>query len=173
MTLTVKSFVSVLAVAALPFSAMAQESSGTAAGDLAIGTPESQIGSGDTYVKEEFGDWQFRCIRTEGGEDPCQLYQLLRDAGDNPVAEISIFTVSGNEKIIGGATIVTPLETLLTAGSARVDAQFFAAAHRAAPDAAAAASLAQEAAAWVPTAELLLEAEHQGDAFLATVRRWP
>ena len=115
MTLTVKSFVSVLALAALPFSAMAQESSGTAAGDLAIGTPESQIGSGDTYVKEEFGDWQFRCIRTEGGEDPCQLYQLLRDAGDNPVAEISIFTVSGNEKIIGGATIVTPLETLLTA----------------------------------------------------------
>lgn len=66
------------------------------------------------------------------------------------------------------------LETLLTAGSAKVDAQFFAGAHRAAPDAAAAASLAQEAAAWVPTAELLLEAEHQGDAFLATVRAaWP
>lgn len=124
MTLTVKSFALVLAVAILPLSATAQDSTTqteapaaggeVAPGGLAIGTPESQIDKGNTYVKEEFGDWQFRCIQTENAEDPCQLYQLLLDASDNPVAEISIFTVSGNEKIVGGATIVTPLETLLT-----------------------------------------------------------
>ena len=118
MTLTVKSFAAALLAAILPLAAMAQDTATddnaetTAPGGLAIGQPES--GAEQTYVKDTFGDWQFRCIRTDNAEDPCQLYQLLRDSNDHPVAEISIFTVSGNEQIIGGATVVTPLETLLT-----------------------------------------------------------
>ncbi len=72
------------------------------------------------------------------------------------------------------ATMTAWIEGLLAFGSARIDARFFAAAWRAAPDAAAAADLAEEASAWIPTAELALEAEHQGDAFLRTVAAaWP
>ena len=64
--------------------------------------------------------------------------------------------------------------TLLTLGSGRIDARFFRASWRSAPDVGQAAALAAEAAAWVPTAELLHEAERQGDAFLATVEAaWP
>jgi len=83
--------------------------------DLAVGTPANADGIGQTYVKDTFGDWDLRCIRTEDGNDPCQLYQLLLDQNDTSVAEINVFTVSGNPSIVAGATIVTPLETLLTA----------------------------------------------------------
>ena len=44
-----------------------------------------------TYIKEEFGDWQMKCFRSEAEEDPCQMYQLLREDAGNPVAEFSLF----------------------------------------------------------------------------------
>ena len=75
-------------------------------GDGGVGTP---------YVREEHGDWQMRCIRApEGQADPCQLYQLLRDETDNAVAEISMFSLPDGGQAAAGATIITPLETLLT-----------------------------------------------------------
>ena len=80
---------------------------------LAIGTPEGpQVG--DTYTREEFTDWQLRCIKEESGDDPCQLYQLLRDETGNAVAEINIFALPAGQEAAAGATLVTPLETLLT-----------------------------------------------------------
>ncbi len=78
---------------------------------LSMGT--SEVGS--VYVAESFSDWQLRCVKTEEGKDPCQLYQLLKDDNGNAVSEISMFTVSGDGKAVGGATVITPLETLLTA----------------------------------------------------------
>ncbi len=83
--------------------------------ELPLGTPVDGDGIGQTYVKESFSDWDLRCIRTESGKDPCQLYQLLRDGSDNPVAEMTIFTVAGSGEAVAGANIITPLETLLTA----------------------------------------------------------
>ncbi len=65
-------------------------------------------------------------------------------------------------------------EWLLLHGAGQLDGVFFAAAHRAAPDTIAAAALADEARAWTGTAELALEAERQGEAFLNTLRAaWP
>lgn len=90
--------------------------SNTAAGtDLSLGTTEQNNAIGSTYVKDTYGDWEMRCIRTENGNDPCQLYQLLVDGNNNSVAEINLFVVVDNPQIQGGATVVTPLETLLTA----------------------------------------------------------
>ncbi|MCV6591756.1 MAG: invasion associated locus B family protein [Silicimonas sp.] len=84
--------------------------------DLSAGVAEGEEQKvGQTYIQGEHGDWEMRCIRTEDGKDPCQLYQLLVDDGGNAVAEINFFTVPGNDQIVAGATIVTPLETLLTA----------------------------------------------------------
>jgi len=82
---------------------------------ISLGEPvQDEPGIGDPYVREEFGDWDLRCVRTEDGNDPCQLYQLLEDQGGNSVAEISIFPLPDNQQAEAGATIVTPLETLLT-----------------------------------------------------------
>lgn len=72
------------------------------------------------------------------------------------------------------AQLTAWVQTLLSKGSGRIDAWFFAAACRAAPDAAAAAALGAEALAWSATSELAMEAELQGDAFLKTVEAaWP
>lgn len=68
----------------------------------------------NVYVKEQFGDWNLRCFRNPDGEDPCQLYQLLREAGGNPVAEFSVFRIEGQEPAVAGATAIVPLVTLLT-----------------------------------------------------------
>ena len=63
---------------------------------------------------------------------------------------------------------------LLLHAAGRVDGVFFAAAHRAAPDAIVAAALSDEVRAWTGTAELALESESQGEAFLNTLRAaWP
>ena len=77
-----------------------------AADENAVGTP---------YIRETQGDWSVRCLRAAPGEaDPCQLYQLLQDAEGNSVAEISMFALPEGSKAAAGATIVVPLETLLT-----------------------------------------------------------
>ncbi|MCZ4351406.1 invasion associated locus B family protein [Roseovarius aestuarii] len=66
------------------------------------------------YIKEQHGDWNLRCFRNPEGEDPCQLYQLLREADGNPVAEFSIFKLDGQPPAVAGATVIVPLMTLLT-----------------------------------------------------------
>lgn len=71
-------------------------------------------GPGTAYTAATFEAWQQRCMRTTDGADPCQLYQLLKDAQGTSVAEISIFTLSKGQQAVAGATIVAPLETLLT-----------------------------------------------------------
>lgn len=70
---------------------------------------------GQPFVRETHGDWELRCIRVpEGQKEPCQLYQLLRDQSGNPVSEINVFFISSEQGDAAGATVVTPLDTLLT-----------------------------------------------------------
>ena len=107
-------------------SAQAQEATqapaeGTAAEAPAPGTelsmgqsPADEIGA--TYAKETFDSWELRCVKTESGVDPCQLYQLLKDGSGNSVAEVGLFTLPEGGEAAAGATVIAPLETLLTAG---------------------------------------------------------
>lgn len=73
---------------------------------------------GQTYTAASFEAWAQRCVKTETGVDPCQLYLLMKDAEGNPVAELSVFNMpEGTEgPAVGGASVIAPLETLLTAG---------------------------------------------------------
>ena len=82
--------------------------------DLSIGTAVTGPQVGQTYDVQSIKDWTLRCVKTESGDDPCRLHQLLRDAQDTPVAEINFFTVPEGGQIAAGASVVTPLETLLT-----------------------------------------------------------
>lgn len=102
--------------------AVAQETTeapaeGTAAPaeDLSMGQAPAD-GPGSTYVKETFGDWELRCVRVETGAEPCQLYQLLKDSEGTSVAEMGLFSLPEGGEATAGATIIVPLETLLTAG---------------------------------------------------------
>jgi len=93
------------------------EAATEAPADLSMGTQEAPAdGVGSTYVKATFETWEQRCVRTESGADPCQLYQLLKDGSGNSVAEIGLFTLPDGGEAVAGATIIAPLETLLTAG---------------------------------------------------------
>lgn len=67
------------------------------------------------YTKAEFGPWQLNCEEASGDlPETCQLYQLLKDANGTAVAEISLVALPAGQDAVMGATIITPLETLLT-----------------------------------------------------------
>jgi invasion protein IalB len=121
----------ILALAALPLAAQTTEAppaeapaeesvaADAATGDgLSMGQEVAGNGVGETYVAGNFEAWEQRCVRTEAGIDPCQLYLLLKDGEGNNVAEFTMFSLpKGSEgPAVAGATFVAPLETLLTAG---------------------------------------------------------
>lgn len=69
----------------------------------------------EPYVKESFGDWQLRCVKVAEGPEPCQLYQLLEDKETgNPIMEITLLALPEGSEAVAGATVIVPLETLLT-----------------------------------------------------------
>jgi len=118
-----RKFSSVLALAAiLGFSVAAQAQDAPAADapasepnpTLSLGEEVPNDGVGQAYVKEAFNEWQLRCIRApEGQIDPCQLYQLVKDPNGNPVSEFTLFALQNQGDAVAGATVATPLETLL------------------------------------------------------------
>lgn len=67
------------------------------------------------YTLATFDSWQQNCVKTADGADPCQMYQLLKDKDGNSVAEFSMFPLPAGQKAAAGATVMVPLETLLTA----------------------------------------------------------
>ena len=82
--------------------------------DLALGEPVGPR-EGEPYISAEYGDWALRCIKAAEGEtDPCNLYQLLLSDEGASVAEFNIFQLPAGGQAVAGATLVVPLETLLT-----------------------------------------------------------
>jgi invasion protein IalB len=113
-------FLSVMALTVYSLPAMAQETTQSdapaAASPLDLGqevTDGPQLG--ERYSADKFGDWDLACIKTDAEKDPCSLLQILRDEENNPVAEISLFRLENSGQAVAGATVVVPLETLLTA----------------------------------------------------------
>jgi invasion protein IalB len=71
---------------------------------------------GQIYVESESAPWETRCTKTDRAADPCQLFQLLRDADGGPVAEVNFFAVPAGSEAAAGAAFVAPLETSLPSG---------------------------------------------------------
>lgn len=81
--------------------------------DLNMGQAAQEVKK--PYIKEEHGDWKLQCLPTKDGKnDPCQMYQLLKDDKDNGVAEVALFRLPKGSRAVAGATVTVPLETLLT-----------------------------------------------------------
>lgn len=70
---------------------------------------------GDYYNKGKFGDWTLRCVKSKVSKDSCQLFQLMLNVDRTPIAEFTFNIIEPNGIVIAGATVITPLETLLTA----------------------------------------------------------
>lgn len=105
----------VAGVFVLPMMALGQTETTPVENGLPIGEEVRTVG--ETYVAETHGDWEIRCIRAEEGQpEPCQLYQLLLDENGGAVAEFNVFDLPDEGEVVAGATIVTPLDTLLTPG---------------------------------------------------------
>lgn len=121
-----------IALLALTQGAIAQDTTETPAAqetDQTEGSDAKSEGLGDNlslgeedtpqaiepYIKEEHGDWKLQCYPVTSGEEPCQLYQLLKDEQGTDVAEVALFRLPADGKAVAGATITVPLETLLTA----------------------------------------------------------
>lgn len=123
------SFLPAIALLALTSPVMAQENTQTEAEQAETPAPaadgESQLdlgqpvedgpALGERYSKEKHGDWDLACIKTEAETDPCSLLQILKDPDGNPIAEFSLFRISGGQQAVAGATVIVPLETLLPA----------------------------------------------------------
>lgn len=63
-----------------------------------------------------FSEWRVRCIRIdEAPTDPCEMGQVLKTADGSPTAEVSLFRLE-REGVAAGATVISPLETLLPRG---------------------------------------------------------
>ncbi len=115
-----------MALSAIGPMAMAQTTTTAPAADpataagVSLGVPDgmpsqSQAEVGGVYLATKFDAWEQRCVKTADGADPCQLYQLLKDTAGNPTAEVSFFTLPAGSQAVLGATVLVPLETLLTA----------------------------------------------------------
>ncbi|WP_299946118.1 invasion associated locus B family protein [uncultured Ruegeria sp.] len=110
---------SMLAAALLCNSAFAQETTeapdteAEVGSDLDLGQTGPRIG--EQYVKEQSGDWNISCIKSEGNEDPCAMVQILDNPQGDPIAEISIGKLPQGGAAVAWANVVVPLETLLQA----------------------------------------------------------
>lgn len=103
------------ALAALP-ATLAAQTAPAAPAETGQAPAQTQAAP-EPYLAAEHRDWQVICTRVPGQTDEvCEMYQLLRDASGQPIAEISIAALAETGDIVAGATITTPLETFLPAG---------------------------------------------------------
>lgn len=82
--------------------------------DLGSPVGEAPLQAGQPYVRDAFGDWALRCLFAPDGPDPCQMYQLLLNEDETPVAEISVVPLAPGGEAQAGVIVVVPLETQLT-----------------------------------------------------------
>ncbi len=116
---------SILAFVTVGTAALAQTDTSEAPVETESATGESQLDMGqpvsegpvlgERYSREKHGDWDMACIKTEAEVDPCSLLQILKDEQGNAVAEMSLFRLEPGGQAVAGATMIVPLETLLTA----------------------------------------------------------
>jgi invasion protein IalB len=74
--------------------------------------PEPQIGQ--PYLGSNEKDWDVICIKSDQETDPCEIRQLVLDQNKDPMIEITLERISGQQGAVAGATVIVPLETILT-----------------------------------------------------------
>jgi invasion protein IalB len=115
-------FATAISLALIAGPTLAQGVPSLADGSLAMGEavseaaqPQSPAQLEENVSSEIIGDWDLQCATTGPEPRPCRLYQLMRDDTGNPVSEVTLFSLPVAEgEAVAGATVIVPLETLLT-----------------------------------------------------------
>ena len=90
----------------------AEEADNLSIDDAMAGEPQKP----QPYIKETNKDWNLKCIAPQNSIERCEANQLIVNDKKQPVAEISIFKLSDNQVAEAAATIIVPLETILSEG---------------------------------------------------------
>ncbi|GKY87510.1 invasion associated locus B family protein [Sinisalibacter aestuarii] len=67
----------------------------------------------ETYIDEQFDDWQRECLRLpEGveGTDPCRMVQIVTDAEGKPIGKIALGLQPAGSPAVASAEVALPLD---------------------------------------------------------------
>lgn len=76
--------------------------------------PPKEPEIGQPYLGSNEQDWDVVCVKTDQEVDPCEMRQLILDQNKDPMIEITLERLSGQQGAAAGATVIVPLETILT-----------------------------------------------------------
>ena len=93
-------------------SLKAEEADSLSIDDTIMSEPQKT----EPYIKERFGNWSLKCIKTENSIERCEANQIIFNQKQQPVAEISIIKLPKGQIAAAAATIIVPLETILSEG---------------------------------------------------------
>ena len=90
----------------------AEEADNLSINDAMAGEPQKI----QPYIKETIKDWNLKCVAPQNSIERCEANQIIFNDKKQPVAEISIFKLSDNQVAEAAATVIVPLETILSEG---------------------------------------------------------
>ena len=70
----------------------------------------------EPYIKERFENWSLKCIKTVNSIERCEANQIIFNQKQQPVVDISIIKLPKGQVAAAAATIIVPLETILSEG---------------------------------------------------------
>tara|TARA_B100000963_G_scaffold324634_1_gene310303 strand:+ start:152 stop:754 length:603 start_codon:yes stop_codon:yes gene_type:complete len=79
-------------------------------------TMKSELQRIEPYIKERFKNWKLKCVKPMNSTERCEANQIIYNKNEQPVAEISIYKLPKNQVAAAAATIIVPLETVLSDG---------------------------------------------------------
>lgn len=93
-------------------SLKAEEADSLSIDDTMMSEPQQT----EPYIKERFENWALKCIKPVNSIERCEANQIIFNQNQQPVAEISIIKLPKGQVAAAAATIIVPLETILSEG---------------------------------------------------------
>ena len=90
----------------------AEEADSLSIDDTMMSEPQKM----EPYIKERFENWTLKCIKPVNSIERCEANQIIFNQIQQPVAEISIIKLPKGQVAAAAATIIVPLETILSEG---------------------------------------------------------
>ena len=90
----------------------AEEADSLSIDDTMMSEPQKK----EPYIKERFENWTLKCIKPVNSIERCEANQIIFNQKQQPVAEISIIKLPKGQVAAAAATIIVPLETILSEG---------------------------------------------------------
>ena len=93
-------------------SLKAEEADSLSINDTIMSEPQKT----EPYIKERFENWSLKYIKTMNSIERCEANQIIFNQKQQPVEEISIIKLPKGQVAAAAATIIVPLETILSEG---------------------------------------------------------